>query len=426
MNKLIHDRSAKAFFAIALLGLAASELSAADFPQWRGPNRDGHSPETGLLQEWPETGPRLLWQVNNVGAGYSTPSVVGDRIYLISNTDSEESAVALDTKDGSRVWSANVGPVGHPEQNPNYPGARSTPTVEGRFLFVLGSDGDLVCLEATKGAEVWRRQLREDFGGEYGEWAYAESPLVDGDKIICTPGGTNATMVALDKRTGDVIWKCSVPEGSAAGYASAVIAELGGVRQHVQFLASGLMGVDARTGELLWRYEKTGKGSPAVIITPLVSEGMIYSGAFRATGALIKPTLKEGRFEVEEVYSANKLPFGTGGVVKVAGYFYGNANQSTLCVDFKTGVIQWEERAFGPGAWLAADNRLYVHAESGDVGLIDPSPEGCRAVGHFTPPGLPERANQMEKAWAYPVIADGRLYIRDKENLWCYDVRAGE
>jgi len=185
------------------------------------------------------------------------------------------------------------------------------------------------------------------------------------------------------------------------------------------------MGVDAESGKLLWRYEKTGKGSPAVIITPLVSEGMIYSGAFRATAALVKPVLNDGKFTVEEIYSANKLPFSTGGVVKVGDFFFGNGNQSTLCVEFKTGDIKWEERALGPCSWLAADNRLYVHAENGDVGLMEPSAEGYRNKGHFTPPGLPERANQMEKAWAYPVIADGHLYIRDKEALWCYDVKAG-
>ncbi len=400
-------------------------LDAADFAQWRGPQRDGHSLETGLLKEWPKNGPKLLWQVQTIGAGYSTPSVVGDRIYLLGSDASEESAYALNAKDGGKVWLAKLGKIGHPEQKPSYPGARSTPTVDGKFLFALGSDGNLVCLETANGKEIWRRHLRSDFGGQYGEWAYSESPLVDGDKVIVTPGGTNATVIALNKKTGDVIWKCAVPDGSAAGYSSVIIAEFSGVRQYVQFLASGLMGIDPGTGKLLWRYEKSGKGSPAPIITPLVSDGMIYSGAFRATTALIKPVLKDGAFKVEEIYSNSKLPVGLGGVVKVGDYFYGSGGSVAMCVEFKTGTVKWEERSIGPGSLLAADGRIYVHADNGDVALFEPGAEGYREKGRFTPPGVPSRSNPMEKAWTHPVIANGKLYIRDKESLWCYDVKTG-
>jgi len=426
MNTLIHIWGKSLLLTVILLGLAAIKLSAVDFAQWRGPLRDGHSPETGLLQEWPEGGPKLVWQVQQIGAGYSTPSVVGDRIYLLGTEGVEESVLALAVKDGRRIWAAKVGKVGHPEQQPSYPGARSTPTVDGKLLFALGSDGDLVCLETTSGKEVWRKHLRDDFGGKYGEWAYAESPLVDGDQLICTPGGTEATMVALNKLTGEVIWKCAVPEGSAAGYASAVVAEFSGVRQYVQFLASGLMGVDPKTGKVLWRFEKTGAGSPAVILTPLISDGMVYSGAFRANTAMAKPELKDGTFSVEEVYANNKLPVGLGGVVRMGDYFYGSGNAVGMCVEFKTGTVKWEERAAGPGSLLVADGRLYVHAENGEMVLIEPNPEDYREKGRFTPPGLPTRANPMEKAWTYPVIANGRLYIRDKESLWCYNVKAGE
>ena len=424
MKTFIHDGLTKLSLSITLLALAAPRLLAADFAQWRGALRDGHSPETGLLQEWPKVGPKLLWQVKEIGGGYSTPSVVGDRIYLLGSDASEESVHALNVKDGSKVWSAKLGKVGHPEQKPSYPGARTTPTVDGKFLFALGSDGDLVCLDIANGKEVWRKHLRTDFGGSYGEWAYSESPLVDGNNLLVTPGGTNATVVALNKKTGDVIWKCAVPEGSAAGYSSVIIAEFSGVRQYVQFLASGLMGIDPSNGKLLWRYEKSGKGSPAVIITPLVSEGLIYSGAFRATTTLVKPVLKDGAFKVEEIYSNSKLPVGLGGVVKVGDYFYGSGGSTAMCVEFKTGTVKWEERSIGPGSLLVSDNRIYTHAESGDVAMFEPSAEGYREKGRFTPPGVPSRANPMEKAWTYPVIANGRLYIRDKESLWCYDVKA--
>jgi len=415
----------KHLIALALLG-AMTVAQAADFAQWRGPQRDGQATETGLLQEWPKEGPKLLWQANNAGGGYSTPSVVGDRIYLLGSDATEETVYALNAKDGSKVWSAKLGKVGHPEQNPSYPGARTTPTVEGKHLFALGSDGDLVCLEIASGKEVWRKQLRTDFGGKYGEWAYSESPLVDGDKVIVTPGGTTATIVALNKTTGEVLWKCAVPEGSDASYSSVISAEFSGVRQYVQFLAKGLVGVEAKTGKLLWLYEKTAKGSPAVIITPLVSDGLIYSGSFRAISTLVKPVLKEGAFTLEEIYSGNKLPVGLGGVVKVGGNFYGSSSQAAMCVDFLTGTVKWEERALGPCSWLVADKRIYIHAENGDVALIEPSGEAFKLKGRFTPPGLPPRANPMEKAWAYPVVANGKLYIRDKENLWCYDVKAGK
>lgn len=407
---------------IVSLALSLLPLSATDFPQWRGPLRNGHSLETGLLQEWPKDGPKQLWQVTNVGGGYSTPSVVGDRIYLLGSDDGEESLYALAVKDGSRIWSAKIGKVGHPEQNPNYPGARSTPTVVGNQIFALGSDGDLVCCDATTGNEIWRKHLRHDFGGKYGEWAYSESPLVDGDRVICTPGGSNATVVALNKNNGDVVWKCALSGGSDAAYSSIVSAEIGGVKQYVQFLAQGLVGVEADSGKLLWHYEKTAKGSPAVIITPLVSDGLIYSGAFRASSALVQPVLKDGKFIVQEIYSGNKLPVGLGGVVKVGENFYGSSSQSALCVDFKSGEIRWEERALGPCSWLVADNRIYLHAESGDVALIEPSSEGYREKGRFSPANPPQRGSA--KAWAYPVIANGRLYIREANSLWAYDVRA--
>ena len=426
MKKLMLARGWTALVqGLAVVAVGLGSVLAADFPQWRGPQRDGHAKDTGLLEEWPKAGPKLHWQVRDIGAGFSTPSVVGERIYLLGNEGLEnEFVLALSTKDGSRVWSAKLGKLGHPEQNPSFPGARSTPTVDGNLLYALGSDGDLVCLDTARGKEVWRKNLRTDFGGKFGEWAYAESPLVDGDALICTPGGTNATLVALNKKNGAVIWKCALPEGDDAGYSSVTLAEFSGVKQYVQFLSKGLVGVDAKTGKLLWRFEKTAKGSPAVIITPLVGDGLIYSGAYRANCALIKPVLKAGVFTVEEIFSGNKLPFGLGGVVKVGDYFYGSSSQSAMCVEFKTGTVKWEERAIGPCSWLVADQRIYVHAESGDVALLEPTPEAFREKGRFSPPNPPERG--QAKAWAYPVVANGRLYIRELNSLWCYDVKAGK
>lgn len=398
---------------------------ANDYPQWRGPQRDGHSAETGLLQEWPKAGPPLLWQLNDVGDGYSTPAVADGKVYLLGNGGLEnEFLLALSEKDGRRVWSAHLGKVGHPDQNPNYPGARSTPTVDGARLYALGSDGDLLCLETATGKEVWRKHLRKDFGGKYGEWAYAESPLVDGDQLICTPGGTNATLLALNKRNGEVVWKCALPEGDDASYASVVKAEFAGVKQYLQFLPKGLTAVDAKDGHLLWRYEKPAKGSPAVIMTPLVSGGLIYCGAYRASCALLRPALKDGRFVIEEVYVNNKLPIGLGGVVKVGEYFYGSTSLAAMCVEFATGAVKWEERGIGPCSWFVADGRIYLHAESGEVALLEPTSEAFREKGRFTPPNQPPRG--PAKAWPYPIVANGRLYIREQSALWCFDVKAGK
>jgi outer membrane protein assembly factor BamB len=408
---------------ILLVFLSASlPVAAADWPQWRGPQRDAHSSETGLLQEWPVAGPKMLWQTTNVGSGFSTPSIKGDRIYLLGNDGLEnEFALALSTRDGSRIWSANLGKVGNPKQDPNYPAARSTPTVDGGYVYALGSDGDLVCLATRTGKEKWRKQLRSDFGGRPGEWAYAESVLIDGDKLVCTPGGSNATIVALNKSNGSVLWKCATPEGDDAGYASVVIGTFSGVKQYVQFLSKGLVGVDAKTGQLLWRYERTAK-SPAVVMTPLISDGCIYSGAFHAGGAVVKPVRTDGGFVAEEVYFNNKLPYGMGGIVKVGDYFYGANDPSVMCVEFNTGKIQWQERSHDL-ACLFANGRFYAHADDGEVRLIEPSPVGYQERGRFRPANPPTVGKDVNTL-AHPVVADGKLYIREDRSLWCYDIRA--
>src|ERR1019366_7553216 len=236
------------------LWLGPPVLPAADWPQWRGPQRNGISAETGLLKEWPKEGPPLVWQVKDIGTGYSTPAVVGDRLYLLSNQGLDNEFVqALEAKDGKRLSSQRIGKVGNPDQQPSYPAARSTPTVDGELLFALGSDSDLACLERATGKGRWQKNLRKDYGGQPGSWAYSESPLIDGDAVVCTPGGEAASLVALNKKTGELIWKCAVPGGEQAAYTSAQAIEVGGVRQYIQMLQKGLVGVEAKTGKLLWR-----------------------------------------------------------------------------------------------------------------------------------------------------------------------------
>jgi outer membrane protein assembly factor BamB len=408
-------------FVFVVVGLSAlSMLLATDWPQWRGPQRNGVSQETNLLKEWPAAGPKLLWQIKEIGNGYSTPAVVGSRLYVLANKGMEDEFVlALDVSQGQQIWSTHIGKVG-PNQSPQYPAARSTPTVDGALLYALGSDGDLACLEAATGKIRWQKNLRTDFGGKPGNWAYAESPLVDGGVLICTPGGSEATIVALNKQTGDTIWKSAVPGGDPAGFASAVVGEAGGIRQYIQFLGKGLVGVDAKTGRYLWRYDKTSNGS-LNIPTPIFRDSEVLTSASKTGTGLTKLTVEGDNVTATEIYLNPKLQNHIGGLVLVGDYFYGTTNQALLCLEFKTGATKWEDRSVGKGSVCYADGRLYVHGENGDVALVEATPEAYHEKGRFTPPDQPDRGNA--KAWAYPVVANGRLYIRDAGSLWCYDVK---
>lgn len=414
----------KIFLSVSVCLLLTASAWTEDWPQFRGPNRDGHSSEKDLLKEWPKEGPRLLWQVNNLGKGYATPSVAGGRIYLMSNQGLEDEFVsALDVKDGKKIWSTRIGKVGNPNQQPNLPAARSTPTVDGAVLYALGSDGDLVCLEVATGKVRWQKSLRNDFGGLAPTWAYAESPLVDGDVLACVPGGKDATIVALNKRNGEVIWKSAVPGGDMAGYASLVIDNTGGIKQYIAYTANGLVGVDAKTGKFLWRCEKT-KGSMGMSIqTPVARDGYVYSGASRVGGGAVRLKIAQGSVTAEEAYFDLRLPTAIGGTVLVGDYLYGSS-QTMMCVEFRTGQVKWSERSIAPASLAYADGLLYMHGEAGDVALIEATPEAYKERGRFTPPNQPKHGNPMEKSWPYPVIADGRLYIRDLETMWCYDIRA--
>jgi outer membrane protein assembly factor BamB len=416
------------FAAVPLSGSVGAAAAASDWTQWRGPERDGTSQERGLLRQWPSGGPKLLWQLNDIGDGYSTPAVVGSRIYLMSNRGMENEFVqALSTQDGKPVWTTRVGNVGNPNQNPPYAKARSTPTVEGDFVYALGSDGDLVCLEAKSGKIRWQKSLRTEFGGQPGEWAYAESPLVDGDLVVVTPGGAQATLAALNKKTGAVVWKSAVPGGDPAGYASAVVVQAGGRRQYVQLLSKGLVGVDAKTGEFLWRYKDAAKG-PAQYFTPVARGEHVYCGALGVGGALLRVKAEGGGVAAEQVYFTRGLPNGIGGAVLVGDTLYGTeVGQGLLAVELTTGKVMWKADNFGWASVASADGHLYIHLVNGDFALVEATPTGFREKGRFTTPAQPKKkqAGQFaEMSFAYPVIANGRLYIRDLGTLWAYDIKA--
>lgn len=425
MNYVSKTYSFSAALALGIsLGSIPAQLHANDWPQWRGPQRNGISQESGLLKEWPKDGPKLRWKLNDIGSGYSTPAVVGERLYLLANQGTNHEFVqAHAVADGKRVWQTRLGKVGPNPDQADYAAARSTPTVDGEVLYALGSDGDLACLEINTGKVRWQKNLRADFAGNSGNWAYAESPLIDGDVLVCTPGGSEATLLALNKKTGAVIWKCATPEGDKAAFASVVIVEAGGIKQYVQLLQKGLVGVDAKTGKFLWRYAKPVSRFEANIPTPLASNGYVYVGSAGTGGGAVNLKVKDGRIEPEEAYFEPKFPTAVGGVVKVGDYLYGTTGTAMLCVEFTTGQVKWEDRALGAASLCYADGRLYLHGEDGRVALVEPSPESYREKGRFAPPDQPSHTKTMERAWAYPVVANGRLYIRDLDSLWCYDVR---
>ncbi len=414
--------SPKLLFASALTFLCLSHVTprADDWPQWRGPHRDGISQEKGLLKEWPKEGPKQLWAAKNLGSGYSTPAVVGNTLYLLGNEGLEnESLKALSVGKGETLWSTRLGKVGNPNQKPSYPGARSTATVNGDLIYALGSDGDLLCLDKA-GKVKWQKNVRNEFGGQPGVWAYSESPLVDGDAVVVTPGGAEATMVALNKNTGELMWKAAIPGGEQAAYSSIVLAEVGGKKQYVQFLQKGVVGVDAKSGSLVWRYDRPAQGSPANIPTPVVFANYVYASSGRGGGGLIKLNAEGGKVAPEPIYHETKVPNAIGGAVKIGDYLYGTS-QALLCLDFMTGKQKWEDRGVGAASICFADGKLYLHGENGEVALVEATPEAYREKGRFTPADAPNRG--PSKAWAYPVVANGRLYIFDTGTLYCYDIK---
>jgi outer membrane protein assembly factor BamB len=360
-----------------------------------------------------------------LGVGFSTPSISDGRIFAMGNIDQDECVLALDDNhDGKSLWTTPIGKVR--SNGGDEPGPRCTPTVNGDLVFALGMNGDLVCLETATGKERWHKDLVKDFGGKMMSiWAYSESPLVDGDRVICTPGGARATMVALNKRTGDVLWQAKVPGGDGAGYASIVIANVGGIKQYVQLMQKGLVGIEADTGKFLWRYNRVAN-RVANIDTPIVQGDLIFSStSYNAGSALIHLKRVDDGIKVEEVYflPGNVFQNHHGGVVLVNGYIYGGHGQNNgapTCINFKTGEVAWK-KDHGPGtgsaAVLYADGELYFRYQNGVMALIDATPEGYRERSHFT---LPDQSGQP--SWPHPVISHGRLYIRDQDTLLCFDV----
>lgn len=408
--------------------LAASPLLAAgDWPQFRGPGRDGVSPDRGLLDAWPEDGPKLLWTATGLGRGYASLAVVGGTIYTTGEANGKQHLVALEMQpDGPPVlaWKSELGEAG----DVGYPGTRCTPTVDADRLYATTTAGKLVCVDRTSGAIAWSRSLVDDFGGRMmSGWGFSESPLVDGDRVVATPGADSAALVALDKKRGGEIWRASVPDARGAAYASIVAGKPAGLRQYVTLLGRGAVGVAANDGRLLWTYDRIANQT-ANIPSPIVHGDYVFTSTGYGAGAALLRIRREGRgCRAEEAYFLDGKTFQNhhGGMILLGDYIYagaGHNNGFPTCLEFKSGRTAWR-RPRGPGERSAAvayaDGHLYFRYENGLMALIEASPKGYRLKGTFKIPDV------QDPSWSHPAIVDGVLYLREQDRLYAYDCRRG-
>ena len=404
--------------AFAAFLVSTTALSAADWPQWRGPNRDDVSKETGLLKSWPEGGPKQLWVFKGAGLGYSGYSISGGRLFTMGIRNGGEELIAVNTKEGKELWSARIGSI---LKNNWGDGPRGTPTVDGGFVYALGGQGTLICASAADGKIAWQKTMQE-FGGETPGWGYTESVLVDGNRVVCTPGGRDGAIVALDKKTGATLWQ-SKEFTDGAQYSSIIAENLNGARQYIQLTMQHVVGLNAADGKVLWSVDFPGK--TAVIPTPIFQDGQVYVTAGYGVGCL---SFKVGAGNaIEKLYENKVMKNHHGGAILVNGHVYGHSDGAGwTCQNFKTGEEVWSEKsALGKGAVAYADGRLYCLAENnGTVVLAEASPKGWKEHGRFKLEPQTTQRNPQGRIWTHPVIVDGRLFLRDQELLHCYDVKA--
>ena len=397
-----------------------AQSNSDDWPLFRGPKRTGVSDDKGLLKEWPKDGPAQAWKCEGVGRGFSSVTLSGNRVFTMGDLSDSSYLFAIDRDKGEIVWKLKVGKTGG-----NYQGPRCTPAVDGDLVYGLGQFGDLVCADVKDGNERWRKSFKTDFAGQEGSWNYTESPLIDGEKLVVTPGGKTATMVALNKKTGAPIWKGVVPGGDTAGYSSVVAADIGGTRQYIQLMANGLVSFSAAKGVLLWRYGSDGTRfgrNTANISTPIVKGNQVFASAgYGRGGALLTITGSGGKFTFKEEYWKNELNCRHGGVILVGDSLFGDRDDSghPWSASFKDGKVKWNmDRGKGGGsaALTYADGLLYIRFANGWVSLVNP--QDGKEISSFKVP------NGSRDCWAHPVVVGGKLYIREQDTLWCYDVKA--
>ncbi len=404
-------------FVLTLTLALVTTVPAApgDWPTWRGPKRDGISTETGLLKTWPKEGPPLAWKATGLGTGYSAVSVADGRVITMGDGPDGARVLAFDLK-GKELWQSET--IGKP--GGNYPGTRCTPAIDGGLVYALGQFGDFVCLDAKTGKVQWTKSLQKDFGGGFAGWNYTESPLVDGNKVLLTPGGKQGAMVALDKKTGALLWQSKQWTDSAA-YSSIVPSDFGGKRHYVQFTESSVAGIEATTGNLLWRAPR--KGATASIPTPVLNGDLVFVTSGYGVGCnLFKLKPDSSGISTEEVYANKNFVNHHGGVILLGKHLYGHSDSGGwTCMEMSTGEVAWKNGGVGKGAIAYADGHLYCRSEGGkgNVALVEARPTGYKETGRFE---QPDRSGK--NSWAHPVIAGGKLYLRDMDVLLCYDVKA--
>jgi outer membrane protein assembly factor BamB len=401
--------------------LALAEAERGNWSRWRGPNGDGISLEQGLLTEWPEKGPPLAWKSSGLGSGFASVAIVDGKLFTMGSKDGEALLICRNAEDGKPVWETTIA---------NGEGPNCTPTVDGELVFCITAAGDLACCETKTGKLVWTKDFQKEFKARKPVWSFSESPLVDGDLVIATPGTRDAVMVAFDKRTGDIVWKAKMPADpgkghGGAGYASPVIGNCGGVKQYITLMGHGVIGVDAKSGELLWGYSRVANGT-ASIPTPIVQGDYVFCSSGYGDGgtALLKISKKGRSLAAEEVWwkNADELQNHHGGMIAIGDHVYmghGHDRGLPVCVEFKTGKAAWGP-ARGAGANSAAiayaDGHLYFRYQDATMALIEANPREYKLKGSF------KLATNNGASWPHPVIAGGRLYLRDQNDLLCYDV----
>jgi outer membrane protein assembly factor BamB len=409
--------------ALLLLLHGSGAAVAGDWPQYGGPSRNGISEDTGLLPEWPAEGPPLLWKITDLGMGYSPVSVVGTRAYTLAYRDDDEFAVALDRGTGKEVWATNLGRAR--ESHAMAFLRQRQPLVDGDRLYAFSTPGHLICLDLDQGKELWRRKYLDDFKGRSSPFGWTDYPLIDGQKLVCTPGGKEAFHVALNKHTGEILWQSALPEGLYPSHAPMVVTEVGGVRQYVQNLRGGLVGISARDGKLLWRYGKVSSGT-GNLATPSVRGDLVFAISGFGTGcALLQLIPQEGAVEVKELYHTKAFQSCHGGIVLLGDHVYaghggGFGEGLPTCFAWKAGKVVWRQRGPGQGgvATTAADGRLYLRFTDGLMVMAEASPDGFKEKGRLAP-----LQRSKSPVWSVPVIAHGRLFLRDQGTLLCYDLR---
>ena len=403
--------------AIAIV-LGMTVVRATDWPQWQGPNRTRISNETGLLKEWPAGGPRLIWTATNLGTGYGSMAVAGERVFLQGTRGPESVVIALNRADGKEAWAKALGPINTRMFTNQGAGPRGTPTVDGDRLYVLTENGDLACLK-TDGSFVWQLNMLKEFGASQPRWMISESPLVDGPHVVVSPGGPGGGMVKLDKMTGKTVWVAKELTDIAA-YSSITVADVQGIRTYMTFTENAGVGVRAADGKLMFRYPKAANWV-ANVATPIFSSNKVFfTSAYGAGAGLLDLTVKDGEVVATEVYHTTDMKNQHGGVVLVDGYLYGFNDMILTCLEFTTGKVMWRDRSVGKGSVTYADGHLYIQSEDNVVGLAEATPSGYREKGRFEIPA------KGQKSWAHPVISDGRLYVRNQDTLLVYDIKAAQ